>query len=158
MISYQEEYFDVIKTPIKDVDLMWYDLFKKHYNEIAWNKDLIPLDPDWEKYIKMGELGFIKIYTARENGLLVGYAIWLVAPSMHYKTTKKALNDILYVDPDKRGGRTGINLIKYSEKMLKELGCKTIGMHIKEVFNWGNVAERLGYEKIESLYEKWVGD
>ena len=151
MITYQQESYD-------DVDEQWFAMFEKHYQEIAWKKDRIKLKPDYEKYKKMHDMGFIKIYTVRDEGQLLGYAIWFVMFNLHYSDTLKAMNDILYIDQAKRHGRLGINLIKYCETELKKLGAHTIGMHIKHSFDWGNMAERLGYEPVETLYEKWIGD
>jgi len=151
MITYQEESF-------YNVDDTWKVLFEKHYQEIAWKKDKIKLNVDYKKYESIFKLGQLKIYTAREDGLIIAYAWWFVITHLHYMDCMKAMNDVLYVDPDKRGGRTGIKLIQFSELELKKLGVHTIGMHIKKSFDWGIVAERLGYEPVETLYEKFVGE
>lgn len=151
MITYQEENADNIGQD-------WIDLFIKHYEEIAWRKDKIKLNPDLDKYKIICDRGLMKVYTAREDGTLIGYAVWLVAPNLHYKDSIKAMNDILYVDPAKRGGKTGLSLIKFSEMKLKDLGVHSIGLHIKKSFDWGNVAERMGFECTESNYEKYIGD
>ena len=76
---------------------------------------------------------------------------------MHYQDTLMAMNDIIYIAKEKRGSMTGIKLLEYSEKELKQFGVQTIGLHIKKVFDWGRVAERIGYECVESTYQKWIG-
>jgi GNAT superfamily N-acetyltransferase len=149
-ITFQEEGFDA-------VDEHFFDLFQQHYEEIAWRKDKIKLNPDMEKYKLLADQGLAKMYTARENGELIGYAIWFIVRHMHYKNTLKAMNDILYVAPEKRGGMLGVNLIRHCENELIRLGVHTIGMHIKKSLDWGYIAERMGFEPVETLYEKYVG-
>lgn len=149
MITYQEEHSS---TVIRD----GFELFEKHYQEIAWKKDKIKLNPNYDKYNAAFDKGLMKVYTARQDEKLIGYAVWLVAPHLHYQDTIKAMNDILYVDPDKRGGSVGIQLIKFSEKMLKEIGVNSIALHIKKSFDWGNVAVKMGYECTESNFEKYI--
>ena len=132
-------------------------MFNAHYEEIAWNKDKIPLRPDLKKYAAMEATGMMKCYTAREYGKIIGYAVWFILHHMHYQDTLMAMNDIIYIAKEKRGSMTGIKLLEYSEKELKQFGVQTIGLHIKKVFDWGRVAERIGYECVESTYQKWIG-
>lgn len=149
-VTFQEEGF-------ASVDEHFFDLFRQHYEEIAWRKDKIKLNPDMDKYKAMADNGMAKMYTAREDGAIVGYAIWFLVKHLHYKDTLKAMNDILYVAPEKRGGMLGMNLIRYSEQELIKHGVHTVGLHIKKSFDWGYVAERMGFEPVETLYEKYVG-
>jgi len=150
-ITYQREYCD-------DVDDSWVALFNAHYEEIAWNKSKIPLRPNLKKYASMEANGAMVCYTARQDEKIIGYAVWFITEHPHYQDTKMAMNDIIYIAKEKRGSMTGIKLLEYSENKLKGLGVQTIGLHIKKVFDWGKVAERIGYECVESTYQKWVGD
>ena len=74
-------------------------LFAEHWEEIAWRKDKIALAPDYAAYVALETIGVFKLYTARREGALIGYACWFVSPLLHYKTTLCATNDIVYVDP-----------------------------------------------------------
>jgi L-amino acid N-acyltransferase YncA len=128
-----------------------------HYEEIAWNKDKIQLDPDLERYKMLERQGKLKIYTLRnDEGRLVGYAAWLVLAHLHYKSTLCAANDVIYVAPAARG-IAGTRLLKFSEAELRKLGVQVLGLHIKTVLNWGPLAECLKYERTESNYHKWIG-
>lgn len=133
-------------------------LFEKHYHEIAWQPDAIPLKPDYEMYGKLNKLGIVVNYAVREEGKLLGYAVWIVKTHMHYTTTLFAKNDILYIDPDFRGSMLGIRLLQFCEEELKKRGVKVLSLHIKKVFDWGRVVERLGYENVETSYCKLIGD
>lgn len=134
-------------------------LFEEHYREIAWKTDKIPLEPDYDGYLMMEKADRLRCYTARDAlGQLVGYSIWfLIRGHLHYRGTHYAHNDIVYISPEHRGG-IGIKLLKFSEEQLKDAGIHVLSLHIKTSFNWGPMAERLGYEHTEVGYNKWVGD
>ena len=111
MIKYSEEkcadVFDEI-TP----------LLERHWEEIALNKEKVKLNPDWDLYSKMNEMGLVRTFIARDNGKLIGYFVVTVHPHMHYKDTIYALNDVIYVDPEYRGSTVAVRLIKHVEKEL----------------------------------------
>ena len=151
MITFQQEYCE-------DVSQDWLDLFNAHYEEIAWNQTRIPLRPDLKKYAAMETAGMLKCYTARDEGKIVGYSVWFILNHMHYQDTVMAMNDIHYLAKDKRGSMVGIELLQYAEEKLKGCGEQTLGLHIKKVFDWGRIAERIGYECTESTYQKWIGE
>ena len=76
MVEYQEETYDSVIDEIKP-------LLEGHYQEIANNRDVIKLNPDYEIYKRFCELGQIRIVTARADGELVGYCIVVVRPHLH---------------------------------------------------------------------------
>src|SRR4051812_26390781 len=82
-------------------------LLDLHWNEIASHKERFLLEPDWKKYEALANNGVMRIFTARENGALIGYAIFFVTPHLHYKKMIIAKNDITYLCPDFRKGSAG---------------------------------------------------
>ena len=58
-------------------------LLIRHYEEIALNKDIIKFNPNWDMYEKYESIGALKIYTAREDGIMIGYFVVSVAPNLH---------------------------------------------------------------------------
>ena len=134
-----------------------HSLIQQHYQEIAWKKDKIKLNPDWKRYEDMERAGVLKTFTVREDGALIGYAIFFVRENLHYNDVLWAANDIVFVRKDKRG-LTGIRLLKYAEQALRKMGCHVVSMHIKREHDWGRLAGRLGYEHTEANYWKWIGD
>jgi GNAT superfamily N-acetyltransferase len=152
---------------MSDIAREWYSqalvdemqpLLRAHYEEIAWRPDKIALDPDYTRYEKLEALGILRIYTARTFGELTGYAIFLVQPHLHYKGNLTAINDIVFVWPNRRGAFVGKKLLGFAEKELRAEGVRTLGLHIKEAHNWGAMAQHLGFEKVEALWLKWIGD
>ena len=88
MIEFGVESFDQAVNDIQE-------LIKLHYEEIALNKDVIPLDPDWDKYRALMTNNLACLITARDDGKLVGYSIFFVTSHPHYKSTIFANNDLI---------------------------------------------------------------
>lgn len=126
------------------------DLLEGHWQEIAGYKDHIKLEPDWNAYAKMDEADMVKFYTVRDDGKMVGYSLFLIAPLIHYKSTKVAANDIIYIRPEYRKGWVGIKLLKFCHNHLKASGLIRITWHVKPDHDWTKILIRMGY-KIEEL-------
>jgi len=129
-------------------------LIQLHYDEIALNKEYIPLDPDWDAYKKLADSGNLLIVAARRDGNLVGYAVFFLMQHIHYKSTKIANNDILYLHPDYRQGRLGIRLIKDSETACRFRGVNKILWHIKFAKDFRTIFYRLGYADEDAIVGK----
>lgn len=145
-----EKFHDVVEEIVP----LWFD----HWEEVATNKDKIPLDPDYEMYSTLEKMGRLLIVTMRDESVLVGYSFMFVGPHIHYKSTKVAQNDILYIKPSHRKGFAGIKLIKYSEEQCKMVGTTKVVWHIKTDHNFGKIMERLGYNLFEVNYGKYIGE
>ena len=131
-------------------------LLHKHWQEIAYYLD-IPLKPNLPKYLLLEQVGALRIYTARsaDNGKLIGYAVFIVGPNLHYSDSIQALQDILYLDPDYRRGRLGIQLIRFSEVELRNEGVQVIAQHAKEAHPaLIRILERTGYDRQDVVLTK----
>jgi len=131
-------------------------LLRQHYEEIALYKERVPLAPDWGRYEHLEATRSLPIYTARRDGRLIGYSVFLLSYHLHYVHTLVAANDILYLDPEHRKGTTGIKLIKYSEAELKKLGVDRILWHVKFDHDFRKILHRLGYRDEEAIVGKLV--
>jgi hypothetical protein len=76
-------------------------LLQAHWEEIAHYKD-IELAPNVEAYAKLEAAGILHCYTARVAGALVGYFVTTVVPSLHYRGSLQAHQDVLFVLPEHR--------------------------------------------------------
>lgn len=128
-------------------------LLAAHYHEIARYPD-IPLDVDWARYEQAELNGTLRVMTARQGRLLVGYAAYLVAPHWHYKGSLQAIQDVLYVHPDYRGSRVGYKLIAMADQYLALEGVQVVYQHSKIAHPIGAVLARQGYEPIDLIYGK----
>lgn len=130
-------------------------LVRKHYEEIAWRKDDIPLDINKERYFEVERQGLYHVWTVRKEGVLIGYSAWVTIPSLHYWSTPWGMSDVVFVLPGFRG--IGTELARHCERELKALGVKAVHYHVKASYDWSPALERLGYEKIETHWAKWIG-
>lgn len=136
------------------VEKVWpeiYPLFLKHWEEIAHYKN-IPLEPDFDKYKEIEAVGMLRIFTAREEGKLIGYCVYFINHNLHYKSTIQALQDVLFVQKDKRG--FGMKFIKWCDEQLKKEGVNVVHQHIKKAHNFGPMLERIGYELVDLIYAR----
>lgn len=129
------------------------ELFGEHYQEIAFYKD-IALEPDAGVYERLAAAGAIRVYTVRDGGNLVGYAMFLVRPNPHYRSSLTAVQDVLYLKPAYRRGRTGVTLIRVAETRLRAEGVQVVYHHVKRSNKVGRLLARMGYELVDEVYAK----
>ena len=131
------------------------ELVIDHWQDVALNKDDIPLDPNWDVYANLCDTGVAHIVTARTSeGELVGYSVCMLSPHLRYKGVKWAEGDVFFLHPAYRKGRAGIRLLKAAEKMMKALGAEKIYQKVKLHKDVGKVFEHMGYSAIERVYAK----
>ena len=87
----------------------------------------------------------------------MAYAAFFLKDNPHYMGTKFAVNDVIFIHPDFRG-LTGSYFIDYIQQQLKDLGAQVLSYHVKEKLNWGSLLLRKGFEHVDSLWLKWIGD
>lgn len=153
MIAEQANDHAIVSFRRENVKRIWDDLLPLldlHYEELAPYKD-IPLDPDREFFLKADEAGLIRVFAAREEGALVGYAVYFVRQDIHYKSIKLAQQDLIFVHPERRG-RFGIRFIRWCEEQLKGENVRLIMCHAKVHNDFGAVFERLGYKPVDKIY------
>lgn len=133
-------------------------LLPVHWEELALNKDKVPLDPQYDIYLKRDQLGEVLFMTLRDAGKIVGYFIGVIAPGLHYKTCLTCTMDIFYVYPDARGTGGGFILFKAVEKECKRRGVQRmfVGSKLHKDASW--LFEKLGYDEVERYYSVWLGE
>lgn len=132
-----------------------YDL---HWEELALNKDKVPLDPQYDLYEARDDAGQLLLVTLRETGRLVGYFIGFIAPGFHYKTCLTLTMDIFWTHPDVRGGFSGVKLFRLVEKEAKRRGVHRMFYGSKMHKDASRLFQFLKMEPVEIYYSKWIGD
>lgn len=132
-----------------------YDL---HWEELALNKDKVPLDPQYDLYEARDEAGQLLLVTLRETGRLVGYFIGFIAPGFHYKTCLTLTMDIFWTHPDVRGGFSGVKLFRLVEKEAKRRGVHRMFYGSKMHKDASRLFQFLKMDPVEMYYTKWIGD
>jgi GNAT superfamily N-acetyltransferase len=128
-------------------------LFERHREEISQYQD-IPLNVDLNWYIEADRLGHLRCYTARLNGDLIGYAVFFLSHNRRYMTSYQAVQDVLFVVPEHRHGRVGLQLIRHAEDALRAEKVQIIYQHSKANREEGKLFEKLGYELVDFIHAK----
>lgn len=143
---------------IKDVLEELKPLLEDHWEEVAWYKDKIKLNPDYEKYIMMQEANSLLFVTARDEGKLVGYNVNFLQYHPHYSDHIFAVNDIIFLHPDYRHGKVAKEMLEGTEELLKHLGVSVVTLHMKPAHPFQTLAEHCGFKQQEYVYSKFIGD
>jgi GNAT superfamily N-acetyltransferase len=131
-------------------------LLLKNWGEAAVEKEVSPLDPDWDKYFAMEAAGILGIVTLRVNGKLGGYVACLVGPTLQSKSTTWGLIDTIWLHPNLRRGKLGDKLLQFAEDQLKLAGAKII--KIDTAPRVGNWLVRKGYTAHHVVLTKTLGE
>lgn len=132
-------------------------LLQLHYGELTRDKDRVKLEPMWERYAQLEATGrdLLQIFTARDDdGALVGYACFFVQAHLHYRALFPAINDVLFIRPDRRDS-TGLRLIRFCERELKPYADKIV-FHVKPGTPMAALLPRLGYALEEHIFGKFL--
>ncbi|HKS73541.1 MAG TPA: GNAT family N-acetyltransferase [Terriglobales bacterium] len=133
-------------------------LLPLHWKELALYQDDISLDPDYDFYSRLDEIGGMAMFTVRKDGELRGYAVYFVRPHPHYKSAKWAVADIFWLHPEDRRGNIGHKLFGTVERGLAEIGVNvmhtTTKVHSPAA---GFLLESMGHAMVEKGYSKRIG-
>jgi hypothetical protein len=146
MVSYQEDDWLANLDDLKEI-------IKDHYDELSVTKDF-PLDPAWDSYEQLLKNGGLKFITCKDDGKLVGYIIYFIAPHLHYKTCLTAFEDIYYLKKEYRKGRTGIRMFQFADKLLKNQGIHRVIYNTKVHSDNSSLFEYLGYKFVDKVFTK----
>ncbi len=127
-------------------------LLFKHYEEISYFKD-VPLNPDFEVYRQIESLGRLRIFVARDMDRLIGYNTMIVQNHPHYKDSKQAVQDLLFLDPYYRGLGFGEEFIYWVDEELKDEGVQYI---IRTVTNKVDYSQMLGYQDYKEIGREFL--
>jgi GNAT superfamily N-acetyltransferase len=130
-------------------------LLPVHYDELCVTKEF-PLLPDYAAYGRLCAAEMLKCVVARADGELVGYALFIVNPHLHYSTCKTAFEDLYFLRKDHRLGRTGIRLFQFAEQALRADGVQRIILHTKVHLDNSRLFEYLGYKHTDKIYTKFL--
>lgn len=130
-------------------------LFRDHYDEVALNKRVMQLAPDWTRYEALDEAGILHILGAFAGDALVGYSVNFITTHLHYRELVHLQNDVLFVTGEHRGG-VGKRLIYATEQLAVAEGCKLVLWHAKPGTDLNGLLEKLHYGVQDIIWSKEV--
>lgn len=132
-------------------------LIQQHWKTLCIDPEKLKLDPDYQRYAKLEELGALYLLVARRDGRMIGYIMVFILPHMHYKTSGEvAMTDMYWTDPKERNG-VGLKLFVRFEADMRRRGvtqmmtsCKTSEDHTKFL-------QLLDWKHTDNTLSKFVG-
>lgn len=125
------------------------------YEELALDREEIPLDPDWAHYQILSWDGVLATITARNDGKLIAWHVSIVTRHPHYQSTLVAMQDLYYVLPQFRADVTlGLRLFRCMEDEMLKRGVKLMIGNTKCHLDRSPMFDRLGWRKTAITYSK----
>lgn len=129
-----------------------------HWSETEGYRHGQTFAPDAARYFAFNEMQscggpYYTMFTARDEGRMVGYAGMFTTPSLH---TQKPIcaEDTWFLLPEARKGRVAIEFYKFVEAEMRKRGVTEIMMTAKMTNGAGRIMEYLGYKQVSLQYSK----
>lgn len=130
----------------------WIALAAEHWKETEGYRHGQPMSPSFDRYNQYDEAGWFSMFTARDEGRMVGYCGMYFVPSMHTQQLL-ATEDSLFLIPEYRKGRNAINFHKFIEDECRQRNVVEIGMTAKDEAV-ARLLDYLGYTRIGTQHSK----
>ena len=154
--QYRIPKIDIRLSTVADVEGKTDSLFQAHYEEIARNKEVMVLKPNWPQYYAVEKAGALFVHVATQADEIIGYSVNFVQHHFHYADLKYCQNDVLFIKKEFRGGRVGLKLMKATEKHAKSLECKLMLWHCKPNTPLNEILPRMNYGVQDIVYSKEI--
>lgn len=125
-----------------------------HWHETEQYRHNQPYKPDRSRFVYYEDEGMFVIYTARDNGELVGHLGMYIAESMHTQQLI-ATEDTLFLRYDYRKGRNAMRLINFMVDDMRRRGVVEIMVTAKNP-RVGRLLEHLDFRPVASQYSLQV--
>lgn len=107
--------------------------------------------PAREKLERMENAGFLRCFTARRDGKLIGYQLFFILFSIDYPDNLEAISKAVYVSLEHRGFTAG-KFLYWVDAQLEREGISVIGRQSTTKHPMDKVYHRMGYRKVEELW------
>ena len=139
-------------------------LAKRHYAEGGTASGEAPLDPDWDRLFEYERGGFLKVWTVRHAGVMVGFALSVVTHDLFRASTRYGYIQLFWLAPEWRDGLRGVRFLRAMVEAVEGLGVSVVRVPLNDLFEPGadgrtRVAvlfERQGFRAVETVMEKVI--
>lgn len=129
-------------------------LLHNYWDNTEAKDDMPPLDYNWRHYQQLQEAGALLILTARIDGNLAGYVMYIIAEHPHHMGTVFATCDTLATDLEYRGFGVGSSLLKAAEAWFVGTDVKVILHGHRLCYSAKPLFPKHGYKLREQFYMK----
>ena len=126
-----------------------------HWHEVAYPGETPPV-VDVAAYSCAGREGRLLTFTVRDMGdnALCGYAIFWVGPFPQRMGTIGAWQAAIFLSPEARRGRDGIDFLHFCDTQLRAIKCHVVHHSVRDGRDFSPILRRLGYVRAETSYAK----
>lgn len=144
--------------PFADFQEEWLgEISRRHWEELAMDKESIPIDVNLEQYKDMDQRGILHVLTARDGKKLVGYYIAMIVIHPHYQSFgPMAMTDIYYLSPEYRKGTIAFEMMAELEKSLKIRGVKKAYSSCKAHKDLTPLFQKCGWRLTDICFTKMI--
>lgn len=112
------------------------------------------VDPDFARCNAFIAAGVLHVWTARCDGVLIGYTVWLTVPSAYFCSEPWAFCEMYYLDKKFRNGWTAYRMFKGALDALKVAGVRKAQVRWRDP-RFGKFFTRLlKFKEIETIGER----
>lgn len=125
-------------------------MLQAHATEVGAFNELPHLKPDFERYAFIEAAGAYRAFTARDAGVLVGYAGFFVEPNLHCVDIITANADLIYVQRSHRG--IAAQFMAWCDNQLRLEKVSGVYHHVPVTRDFTRALYRLGYSPSENIF------
>ena len=131
-------------------------LIREHAAEVGLTELPLEFDPQFEMYKTLEKAGMLRWFTAREQdgGEMVGYSLWLMAPSLEFGGVLSATNGAVYMKPEKR--YHAAKFMAFAEQALKAAGVRMLTYTMWKGRQSKHLLETAGFKAMQETHWKFV--
>ncbi len=118
----------------QDVLAEFVPLARREWEVATEDPRLFPFDPNWEAYCMMEDRDAVRLYTAREDGAMVGHLGYTVHSSLHSRRTRTATSDVMWLEPKARRPGVANRMLAFAEEQLRADGVHVVHTLTNDTF------------------------
>ena len=146
MIRFQRE--DISPDVIEEIR----PLAEVHFNEL----DPFPeIEPNLSAAFYRLNSEYVRLFTVRDEGKLIGYAVFAVTKHPHYVDSIQATQDLFFIEPgERKAGWKGLKFIRWCDEELRGEGVEVVYHFSSRRRPLTPLLIRAGYHRIQDLYAR----
>ena len=130
------------------------ELVKDYFARTIAGKDTPPLVFKWHIYKTFEDSGLCKLFVARDDDQIYGFALYIMFNHMHHDDVVVAQCDMIGVRPEMRGKHIGQTLIECAIAWFKDHGVTRIVHLYRVIYDTVPLFVKMGFELDEIVYKK----
>lgn len=127
------------------------ELWRLHFQETEGYRASLGYNPDVQGFLGYDRAGMFRLFTARDNGRLIGQLGFIVYRSRHTQT-QTASEDFFYVRDENRGAGVANDLMRYALMELRDEGIDQVTFSDKQPSDLEPFLKRFGFKFVSKQY------